>query len=88
MLDLFFTTAEILVFLKVFLIHFDSNKTAVASTEIVSICFLCSSKDPGNIYTAQSFSILFLGKESSWTYREYFVLTLKLSTDNLFLHCF
>ena len=49
MLDLFFTSAEMLMFLKVFFLLFDSNRIAVFSAKIVSIYFLHSSEDPGNI---------------------------------------
>ena len=56
MLDLFFTTAEIFMFLKVFLILLDSNKTAVSSANMLSISFLNSSKDPGKIQHSLSLS--------------------------------
>ena len=56
MLDLFFTTAEIFMFLKVFFILLDSSRVAVSSANIVSICFLYSSTDPGNIQHILSLS--------------------------------
>ena len=55
-LDLFLTTAEIRMFLKVFLILLDSNKTAVSSANMLSISFLNSSKDPGKIQHSLSLS--------------------------------
>ena len=56
MLDLFLTTAVILMFLKVFFILLDLNRVAVASANIVSICFLYSSTDPGNMQQILSLS--------------------------------
>ena len=80
MLEIFITTAGISMF-SYFLIPI---KLQFPQQRFVSICFFVFQSRSWK-YTAQSFSILFLGKESSWIYREYFVLTLKLSTDNLFL---
>ena len=55
-LDLFFTTANILIFLKVFFILFESSNVAVSSANILSICFLYSSTDPGNMQQILSLS--------------------------------
>ena len=44
------------MFLKVFLILFDSNKVAVSSAKILSIWFLYSRRDPGNIQHSLSLS--------------------------------
>ena len=56
MLDLFFTTASILIFLKVFFILFESSNVAVSSANILSICFLYSSTDPGKMQHILSLS--------------------------------
>ena len=56
MLDLFLTTAIILMFLKVFCILVDSSNVAVSSTNILSICFLYSSTDPGKMQHILSLS--------------------------------
>ena len=71
MLDMFFTTAGIgMQFPQQKLCQFDFSIPAKI-LEIYSTVFLYP---------------VFWGKESSWTYREYFVLILKLSADNLVLH--
>ena len=49
MLFLFFTTAQILVFLKAFLMNFDSNSLGVSSLKIASILGFNSSAEPGKI---------------------------------------
>ena len=56
MLDLFFTTASILICLKVFFILFESSNVAVSSANILSICFLYSSTDPGKMQHILSLS--------------------------------
>ena len=56
MLDLFLTTAVILMFLKVFFILLDSSSVAVSSANILSICFLYSSTDPGKMQHILSLS--------------------------------
>ena len=56
MLALFLTTARILMFLKAFYILLDSNNVAVSSANILSICFLYSSTDPGNMQQILSLS--------------------------------
>jgi len=71
MLDMFLTTAGIRM-------QFPQQK-------LCQFDFFYSGKDPGIIQHSLSLSC-FLGKESSWIYRECFVLILKLSADNLVLH--
>ena len=56
MLDLFLTTAIILIFLKVFCILLEPSNVAVSSANILSICFLYSSTDPGNMQHILSLS--------------------------------
>ena len=69
MLDLFLTTANILTFLKVFRILLDSSNVNVSSANIVSICFLYSSTDPGNIQHILSLSCLWVERTVGQTER-------------------
>ena len=71
MLDLFLTTAKILMFLKVFCILLDSNNVAVSSANILSICFLYSSTDPGNMQ--HIFSLSYFWVERAVGHTEHFV---------------